>query len=130
METYALAPNIFRPRNDWALVNLRYKRNITPFKSFVQEIANVIKSEIGVNPFEEVDYRGRNYVLSRQLLMVMLRRYTTKNLSAIGRIVGDKDHATVIHAIKTIDDLCETDKKFNELFFRINNEVLNFLKPF
>ena len=131
MEKFALAPNIFKPRNDWALVILKHKKNnIRPFTLFVKHVSNVIISEIGVNPFEEVTYRGRNYVLARQLLMVMLSRYTTKNLNAIGRLAGGKDHSTVSYATKAISNLCETDKKFKEQFFRIDNEVLNFLKPF
>jgi len=131
MEKFALAPNIFKPRNDWALVILKHKKNnIRPFKLFVKHILNVITSEIGVNPFEEVTYRGRNYVLARQLLMVMLSRYTTKNLNVIGRLAGGKNHSTVSYAKKAVSDLCETDKKFKEQFVRIDNEVLNFLKPF
>jgi chromosomal replication initiator protein len=130
MEAIELAPNIFKPRNDWGLIALKHNRNIKPYKVFIQDISNVIKNEIGVSPLDDVDYRGRNYVLARQLLMVMLLRYTTKNQSAIGKIAGGKDHATVIHARRAINNLCETDKKFNEQFFRINAEVLNFLKPF
>jgi chromosomal replication initiator protein len=60
----------------------------------------------------------------------MLLRYTKKTQSEIGRIVGGKDHATVEHAKKTINNLCETNKLFNEQFNRINNKVLNYLKPF
>jgi hypothetical protein len=130
METYALAPNIFKPRNDWNLVSLKCKKNNRPIKSFVEYMAHVIEEEIGVSPFSEINYRGHSYVIARQLLMVMLLRYTNKKLHEVGKIAGNKEHATVIHARKTINNLCDTDKKFNELFCRVNNEVLNYLKPF
>ena len=130
MGKIALAPNIFKPRNDWNLVSLKYKKDSQSLKSFILNIASVIEKEIGVNPFIETDYRGHSYVIARQILMVMLIKYTHKKLREVGIIVGHKDHSTVVHARKTIENLCETDKKFKEQFFKINNEVLNFLKPF
>lgn len=56
--------------------------------------------------------RKREIVQVRQMVAWMLRKKTvSNNLSneAIGALLGDRDHATVIHAVHTIDDLIETD---------------------
>ncbi len=37
---------------------------------------------------------------------------TKASLSSIGSIIGGKDHATVLHACKTVTNLIETDKQF------------------
>ncbi len=37
---------------------------------------------------------------------------TKSSLSAIGAHCGGKDHATVLHACRTVNNLMETDKKF------------------
>ena len=40
------------------------------------------------------------------------KKYTDSSFSHIGKIVGKKDHATVLHACKTIKDQIETSKSF------------------
>jgi hypothetical protein len=108
------------------LDNISYK----DFYIFLGKICDVIQNEIGISPFEETYWREHYHVLARQILMFMLLRYTKKTQSEIGRIVGGKDHATVIYSKKTINNLYDTDKLFHEQFNRINNKVLNYLKPF
>jgi chromosomal replication initiator protein len=47
----------------------------------------------------------------------------TKALANIGSQIGDRDHATVLHACKTVDNLVATDKQFKNLskiFIKIN----------
>jgi len=42
----------------------------------------------------------------------LAKKYTDSSFSHIGKIVGKKDHATVLHACKTIKDQIETSKSF------------------
>ena len=44
--------------------------------------------------------------------MFLSKKYTDNSLSMIGKIVGKKDHATVLHACKTVKDQMETNKDF------------------
>ena len=37
---------------------------------------------------------------------------TKKSLSEIGRAVGGRDHATVLHSCSVVNDLMDTDKEF------------------
>ena len=48
---------------------------------------------------------------ARQLSMFFARKYTKLPLSIIGAYCGNKDHATVLHACRTVNNLYETDKK-------------------
>jgi chromosomal replication initiator protein len=68
--------------------------------------------------------RKREVVQARQLAMYFSKNMTKSSLSAIGAHCGGKDHATVLHACRTVNNLMETDKKFkgyiNDLQKRIN----------
>lgn len=55
--------------------------------------------------------RKREIVQARQLSMFFARKYTKLPLSIIGAYCGNKDHATVLHACRTIDNLYDTDKQ-------------------
>jgi chromosomal replication initiator protein len=60
--------------------------------------------------------REREVVLPRQKAMVLMDKYTTLTLAKIGNEFSGKDHATVLHAKKTIANICETDKSFKAEF--------------
>lgn len=48
---------------------------------------------------------------ARQIAMYLSRKYTDKSYSNIGELIGKRDHATVLHACKTVGNWIETDKK-------------------
>ncbi len=56
--------------------------------------------------------RKREVVQARQLAMYFSKKLTKASLAAIGLQCGNKDHATVLHACRTVNNLYETDKKF------------------
>ena len=56
--------------------------------------------------------RKREIVQARQLSMFFAKKHTKLALSTIGDYCGKKDHATVLHACRTITNLYETDKQF------------------
>ncbi len=56
--------------------------------------------------------RKREIVQARQLTMYFSKNMTKFSLASIGAQVGNKDHATVLHACKTVNNLKETDKNF------------------
>ena len=56
--------------------------------------------------------RKRNIVQARQLAMYFSKQLTKSSLANIGARCGGKDHATVLHACKTVNNLVETDKDF------------------
>jgi chromosomal replication initiator protein len=56
--------------------------------------------------------RKREVVQARQLAMYFSKQLTKSSLSNIGMHCGGKDHATVLHACRTVNNLIDTDKKF------------------
>ena len=58
--------------------------------------------------------RKRQIVQARQIAMYMSRNLINCSLSTIGAEIGGKDHATVLHACTTVNDLMTTDKTFKQ----------------
>ena len=56
--------------------------------------------------------RKREVVQARQLAMYFSKSMTKASLAKIGMHCGGKDHATVLHACRTVNNLMDTDKQF------------------
>lgn len=56
--------------------------------------------------------RKREIVQARQIAMYFSKKMTKSSLANIGAHCGGKDHATVLHACRTVNNLSETDKQF------------------
>ena len=56
--------------------------------------------------------RKREIVQARQITMYLAKKYTEFSFSYIGKIVGGKDHATVLYACQTVKDQIEINKTF------------------
>lgn len=67
--------------------------------------------------------RKRDIVQARQLAMYFAKKYTNASLSSIGDQIGKRDHATVLHACKTVDNLFETDKLFKSYVDDLNKKL-------
>lgn len=79
------------------------------------DIENIVSKYYLVTTEEmEGTWRKREVVVARQMAMVMLYKFTNLSLKDIGVIFGNRDHTTVIHAKKTIQDLCDTDRKIKK----------------
>ena len=56
--------------------------------------------------------RKREVVQARQIAMYFAKSMTKSSLATIGMHCGGKDHATVLHACRTVNNLMDTDKRF------------------
>ena len=100
--------------------------NLELTKAVVEKFVKHVKKEISIDYIQKVvsDYfqldletlqsktRKRHIVQARQLAMFFAKKYTKSSLQNIGNQIGDRDHATVLHACKTVSNLSETDKQF------------------
>jgi len=50
----------------------------------------------------------------RQIAMYFLRKYTRLSLKNIGSHFGNRDHSTVIHSLKKVQDLAEVEKYYKK----------------
>jgi chromosomal replication initiator protein len=69
--------------------------------------------------------RKRNIVQVRQAAMFFAKKYTELPLAQIGLQCGNKDHATVLHACRTVANLRETDRHFKEQLDNIDKILKN-----
>lgn len=79
----------------------------------VDDIINCVCKHFGLET--SVIYtksRKREVVQARQIAMFLAKNNTELSASKIGTLIGNKDHATVLHACKTIKELREVDKAF------------------
>ncbi len=58
--------------------------------------------------------RARAVARPRQVAMYLSKQLTTRSLPEIGRKFGGRDHTTVIHAVRKIDELCQVDSGIEE----------------
>ncbi len=56
--------------------------------------------------------RSRSVARPRQVAMYLAKKFTTKSLPDIGRRFGGKDHTTVMHAVKKVEELISSDAEF------------------
>jgi chromosomal replication initiator protein len=56
--------------------------------------------------------RKHEIVQPRQITMFLARKYTGSSFAHIGKVVGGKDHATVLHACKIVEEQIEISKPF------------------
>ena len=57
--------------------------------------------------------RKRDVVQARQVAMYLAKKHTDISASKIGHLIGNRDHATVLHACKNIKDQMAVDKTFS-----------------
>jgi chromosomal replication initiator protein len=58
--------------------------------------------------------RARAVARPRQVAMYLAKQLTTRSLPEIGRKFGNRDHTTVMHAVRKIEELCTMDAGFSE----------------
>ncbi|MDA0317544.1 MAG: chromosomal replication initiator protein DnaA [Bacteroidetes bacterium] len=97
-------------------------------KEIVEKFVKNTKREVSIDYIQKIvsDYfqmdvdtlqsktRKRHIVQARQLAMFFAKKFTKASLASIGSQIGQRDHATVLHACKTVDNLSSTDKQFRK----------------
>ncbi|MDO7172856.1 chromosomal replication initiator protein DnaA [Mariniflexile sp. AS56] len=97
-------------------------------RTIVEKFVKNTKREVSIDYIQKVvsDYfqmdidtlqsktRKRHIVQARQLAMFFAKKFTKASLASIGSQIGKRDHATVLHACKTVDNLSSTDKQFKK----------------
>ena len=67
--------------------------------------------------------RKREIVQARQLSMYFAKKITKSSLAVIGMQCGNKDHATVLHACKTIENLRQTDRHMRAMVDELDKKL-------
>jgi len=91
----------------------------------VDKIQNTVASFFNI-PLGEMlsQRRSRPLARPRQIAMYLAKKLTTRSLPEIGRRFANRDHTTVIHAVKTITRLSEKDEEMKSNINQIKSLLL------
>ena len=80
----------------------------------IDDILKVVCKHFDLEPSAiHTKSRKREVVQARQIAMYLAKNHTDFSTSKIGKFIGNKDHATVLHACKTVKGQLEVDKSFH-----------------
>ena len=87
--------------------------SMTPKVTSVEKIRDVVCDYFSLTVDAiSTKSRKREVVQARQIAMYLSKQMTKNSLASIGMTIGQRDHATVLHACKIVSDLIDIDKKF------------------
>ena len=91
----------------------------------VDKIQNIVSNFFNI-PLSEMlsQRRSRPLARPRQIAMYLAKKMTTRSLPEIGRRFANRDHTTVIHAVKTITRLSEQDDEMKKNIIQIKSLLL------
>lgn len=79
----------------------------------VDEIIETVCNHFNVSPSAvSGKSRKRDFVVARQVSMYLAQKYTKMPASRIGKLVGNRDHSTVIHSCTQVENRLKVDKDF------------------
>ena len=91
----------------------------------VDKIQNVVSNYFNISLNEMLSQRrSRPLARPRQIAMYLAKKMTTRSLPEIGRRFANRDHTTVIHAVKTITRLSEQDDEMKKSLSQIRSLLL------
>jgi chromosomal replication initiator protein len=101
--------NIIKPKEDFVSIDLIQK--------VVSNFFNIKISDLKVKR----KYKG--YVLPRQIAMYLSRKLTNASLLEIGDKFGGKDHSTVLHSIKKVEEKMTQENSFKEMIENLRGRI-------
>ena len=101
----------------------KFARNINR-EITVEMIQKVVCEYFNLKPEElKAKTRRREIVQPRQIIMYFAKKYTKASLQVIGAMCGGKDHSTVLHACRNIEDLKDTDRQIRTYIQDIDKKL-------
>uniref|UniRef100_A0AB33IVD5 Chromosomal replication initiator protein DnaA n=1 Tax=Prevotella sp. GTC17253 TaxID=3236793 RepID=A0AB33IVD5_9BACT len=88
----------------------------------IDEIVETVCNHFNVTPTAvNSRSRKRDLVEARQVSMYLAQKYTKMPASRIGKLVGNRDHSTVIHSCSQVEMRRKTDHSFSDELVSIEN---------
>jgi len=92
-------------------------------------IKDIVSEHFGID-IEDMESNSRKHeiALARQMAMYLAKNLTRLSLKNIGAAFGGRDHSTVLHSLKTIDNYLFTDSSFKNEYQSIHKKCLNYIE--
>ncbi|MER2606069.1 MAG: chromosomal replication initiator protein DnaA [Siculibacillus sp.] len=88
-------------------------RSREPKKVKIEDIQRVVSKHFNVTKADLLSSRRtRTVVRPRQIAMYLAKALTPRSLPEIGRRFGNRDHTTVLHAVRKIEEMATADRGF------------------
>jgi chromosomal replication initiator protein len=107
--TKEVLKNILKPREDLISVDTIQKVVAASFNIKITDL--------------KMKRKLKGYVLPRQVAMYLSRKLTDSSLLEIGEKFGGKDHSTVLHSIKKVEDKMEREPSFRETIENLKGRI-------
>ena len=92
----------------------------------IESIQNIVAGYFNLKIDEMLSARrSRSLARPRQIAMYLAKQNTTNSLPEIGRKFSNRDHTTVIHAVKKIEELMKKDNEIKQNVTEIKKKLLN-----
>ena len=92
----------------------------------IEKIQNVTSNFYSISLEEMLSQRrSRPLARPRQIAMYLAKKLTTRSLPEIGRKFANRDHTTVIHAVKTVEKLCQNNEEIRKNVEDIKSIILS-----
>ncbi|MCX8022519.1 MAG: chromosomal replication initiator protein DnaA [Syntrophorhabdaceae bacterium] len=99
---------------------IKEKKKEINIDMIIKEVSNFFSVKISDIKSEK---RIKSVMLPRQIAIYLSRKLTDNSLVGIGEKFGGKDHATVIHSIKKIEEEMRVKKEFKEIVDKIESKI-------
>ncbi len=105
------------------LADLMNKRSSTGIS--IADIQKRVASEFGIR-VDDINGRRRTAAIAhpRQIAMFLARQHTTSSLQDIGAAFGGRDHGTVLHAMRTIEEKLRCDSSLRDILHRVSEALV------
>jgi chromosomal replication initiator protein len=91
----------------------------------IEFIQNIVATYFNLNISEMLSARrSRSLARPRQIAMYFAKKLTTSSLPEIGRKFSNRDHTTVIHAVKKIEELINKDNEIKQKVSEIKKKLI------
>ena len=91
----------------------------------IESIQNMVAAHFNLDIQEMLSARrSRSLARPRQIAMYLAKQYTTNSLPDIGRKFSNRDHTTVIHAVKKIEELIKNNNEIKQNIGEIKKKLL------
>ncbi len=92
----------------------------------IESIQNTVAAHFNLRLQEMLSpRRSRSLARPRQIAMYLAKQHTTNSLPDIGRKFSNRDHTTVIHAVKKIEELIKNDNEIKQSVIDIKKRLFN-----
>ena len=109
---------VYNKEIDWELTRQIVSKFVTLDNKIItpEKIQNTVSGYFHID-LKEIHSKSRKQEIAkaRQIAMFLCKKYTNYSFAHIGSIVGKRDHATVLHACRTVQDLIDIDKSFRSV---------------